>query len=97
MIELKGWQELPPGGVIPEGGSARYYETGAWRTYRPVWDLDRCIHCLLCWVYCPDSAVIVQEGRIVGTDLRYCKGCGICARECPPKIKAVKMVMEHYE
>jgi pyruvate ferredoxin oxidoreductase delta subunit len=28
----------------------------------------------------------------VGIDLEYCKGCGICAEECPPN--AIRMVRE---
>jgi len=27
-------------------------------------------------------------------DYKYCKGCGICAEECPPKVKAITMVRE---
>ena len=41
-----------------------------------------CIHCDNCVVYCPDMAVKrVGDGYIVLTD--YCKGCGMCVRECP--------------
>jgi pyruvate ferredoxin oxidoreductase delta subunit len=31
---------------------------------------------------------------VVGIDLEHCKGCGICAEVCPPKIKAIEMVQE---
>jgi NADPH-dependent glutamate synthase beta subunit-like oxidoreductase/Pyruvate/2-oxoacid:ferredoxin oxidoreductase delta subunit len=41
-----------------------------------------CIHCDNCLHYCPDLAVKrVDGGYAVLTD--YCKGCGICVRECP--------------
>lgn len=41
-----------------------------------------CIHCDQCVTYCPDLAVRrVGEGYVVNTD--YCKGCGVCVRECP--------------
>ena len=33
---LKDWQELPLGGVVTEGGNSADYETGTWRTSRPV-------------------------------------------------------------
>ncbi len=41
-----------------------------------------CIHCDNCVVYCPDLAVRRDgDGYVVLTD--YCKGCGLCVRECP--------------
>ncbi len=41
-----------------------------------------CIHCDNCVHYCPDLAVKRDgDGYVVLTD--YCKGCGICVRECP--------------
>lgn len=89
------WRELPEAGLITEAGNAAKYKTGDWRTERPVWDPEKCIHCLICWVYCPDSAIMVNdEGKVTGVDLDHCKGCGICAEECPPKVKAYTMVPE---
>lgn len=93
-MRLKGWKEIPIGGLIIEAGNSEEYETGSWRSFRPIRDEAKCTHCLLCWVYCPDSSIIVEDGKIVGIDLRHCKGCGICAKECPPKIKAITMVEE---
>ncbi|MEK7679190.1 MAG: 4Fe-4S binding protein [Deltaproteobacteria bacterium] len=29
-----------------------------------------------------------------GFDLEHCKGCGICAVECPDKVKAITMEEE---
>lgn len=41
-----------------------------------------CIQCDNCVVYCPDMAVKpVGQGYTVLTD--YCKGCGMCVKECP--------------
>ena len=54
-------------------------KTGAWRAERPVVDVQRCNHCGICWLYCPDSC-ISRDG--VTVDLEYCKGCGICASVC---------------
>ncbi|UCE20121.1 MAG: 4Fe-4S binding protein [Gemmatimonadota bacterium] len=94
MRKERGWQEIPIGGLILEAGNAEEYETGSWRTYRPVKDGEKCIHCLRCWIYCPDSAVLTEDGNQVGFDLEHCKGCGICAAECPPKVRAIEMVLE---
>lgn len=94
MKKAPGYKDIPIGGLILEAGNAEKYETGSWRTFRPIHDDEKCIHCLLCWIYCPDSAVIVEDEKVVGVDLDHCKGCGICARECPKKIQAITMVKE---
>lgn len=39
--------------------------------------------CLLCWVSCPDACIGLEDGRVWGINLDYCKGCGICAEVCP--------------
>lgn len=94
MSELKGWKEIPIGGVIPHGGTAFDYETGSWRSFRPVHDRDKCIDCLDCWYCCPDAAIIAEDGKFKGFDLQHCKGCGICAKVCPPKVSAITMKPE---
>jgi NADPH-dependent glutamate synthase beta subunit-like oxidoreductase/Pyruvate/2-oxoacid:ferredoxin oxidoreductase delta subunit len=41
-----------------------------------------CTHCDNCVSYCPDLAVQrLGDGYTVLTD--YCKGCGVCVKECP--------------
>jgi len=93
--KLKSWKEIPIGGLIVEPGNAAEYKTGGWRTMCPVYDPKKCINCMLCWVYCPDSAIMVKDGKVVGIDYDHCKGCGICAKECPVKPeKAIKMIKE---
>jgi len=89
-----GYKELPMGAKILEAGNSEQYETGGWRTYMPVHDAEKCTHCLLCWILCPDGAIIVKDEKWTGFDLKHCKGCGICAEECPPKIKAITMIQE---
>lgn len=47
-----------------------------------------CLACDNCWTMCPDSAVIktveaATDGSHYVFDLDYCKGCGLCAQECP--------------
>ncbi len=95
-MKLKGWKELEIGAIIPEAGNAAEYNTGSWRAYRPEWKEENCIQCLFCWIYCPDSSVIVKDGKRGEFDYEHCKGCGICAHECPGKKgnKAIVMVEE---
>lgn len=94
--EKDTWRELPIGGVIPEGGTSVAYITGDWRGggKRPVLNTAACVDCLHCWIACPDSAIRIDGGRMLGFDYNYCKGCGICARECPPLVNAIVMVEE---
>lgn len=90
----KGWRDLPRGGVIEDAGNAREYHTGDWRTMRPVWDAEKCINCFFCWVYCPDASILVKDGKVVGINYLHCKGCGICAAECPKRVQAITMIKE---
>ncbi len=71
--------------------------TGSWRVERPVIDYSRCIpaksgkpSCHLCWLLCPDN--VVSKELEPSIDMEYCKGCGICAEECPAE--AIAMVAE---
>lgn len=83
---------------LVEAGTALNFHTGSWRSIRPVWNKDKCIHCLTCWISCPDGAFITEQGEkgtiITGINYDYCKGCGICAKECPDKIAALSMEIE---
>jgi pyruvate ferredoxin oxidoreductase delta subunit len=91
MADLLSKNEMKIGAVA-EGGTMAQLNTGTWRTYCPVTDLEKCIHCMMCWIACPDSAILVKEGKKVGTDMQYCKGCGVCATECP--VDCIAMVLE---
>ena len=80
--------------VLCKGEGGR---TGDWRSSRPEIDHSRCTpsktgkpSCFLCWLYCPEG--VVKQGIPVTIDMDYCKGCGICAEECPSK--AITMVDE---
>jgi pyruvate ferredoxin oxidoreductase delta subunit len=93
--KLKNWREVAIGGAVMEAGSSEEINTGTWRTYVPVRTMAKCIHCMRCWIFCPDSSVLAKDGKIVGTDLMHCKGCGICAKECPVKpVAAIEMKLE---
>ena len=41
-----------------------------------------CIECGNCETFCPDFSVVSLK-KAIEIDYTYCKGCGICARECP--------------
>ncbi len=62
-----------------------------------VREMERCFHCGRCttcdncFIYCPDVAVR-KAGSGFEIDMDYCKGCGVCAEECPRA--AVEMVEE---
>lgn len=51
-------------------------------------EVERCFSCGLCtacdncWLMCPDVAVSRESGGYT-IDYEYCKGCGICVKECP--------------
>ncbi|OGS19989.1 MAG: ferredoxin [Elusimicrobia bacterium RIFOXYA2_FULL_39_19] len=89
-MELKNSKDLPIGGKILQAGNAQEYTTGEWRNEKPVLDKSKCINCLFCWIYCPDSSVYVEEGKVTGFDYDHCKGCGICAYMCPKKCIAMQ-------
>lgn len=72
-------------------GNMLHNKTGSWRNIRPVMDLGQCIQCGICWKFCPDVAIDIQdEWPVINYD--YCKGCGLCAEECPAK--CITMVEE---
>ena len=92
MGGLNAWTELRPGGVVVRDESEQP-RTGGWRTgLKPAADLELCVDCLLCWLYCPDSAIELDGTAFAGFALDYCKGCELCAVVCPTG--AIDMVPE---
>ena len=52
-----------------------------------------CFECDTCYGVCPDNAIIkLGPGQRYEVNYDYCKGCGVCAEECP--CGAIDMVKE---
>ena len=83
------WKDLEIGSIVTEPGNASQYQTGYWRSQKPIIDKDKCT---LCFIYCPEGCIEKDAEGYFEANLFYCKGCGICATECPKK--AITMVEE---
>ena len=71
-------QRLADGGEVQLGLAIEQALAEAARCF----SCGTCTHCDQCITYCPDMAVQrVGNGYTVLTD--YCKGCGVCVKECP--------------
>jgi len=65
-------------------------QEGTWDRMRCLQEAERCLSCgtcnlcLQCVSFCPDASILLDEDTTAVTvDLDHCKGCGICAYECP--------------
>ena len=76
--------------TISKPTKAAMGKTGSWRVFRPELDQEKCINCLRCWIFCPETAI--KRNDHIHIDFDYCKGCGVCANECP--VKAIIMQRE---
>ncbi|MDR3038034.1 MAG: 4Fe-4S binding protein [Candidatus Adiutrix sp.] len=83
-----------PFGLAVKPGSTRAFKTGDWRSARPVLDREKCSYCGFCYIYCPDGVYqdMGDKEKYYKADLDFCKGCGVCANECPKK--CIQMVIE---
>ena len=86
------WKDFNIGCIVTEPGNARQYKTGDWRSQRPILDKKKCIKCGVCYLFCPEGCIHHNKEGIFEADLYFCKGCGICAREC--WTNAIKMEEE---
>ena len=90
---LWGYETAPIGGIILNAGSTAWNDLSTSRTgWLPVLDVEKCIHCGVCDMVCPDLCLVwTAEGnelvpvttRLTGIDYRYCKGCLRCIETCP--------------
>jgi len=68
-------------------------ETNALYEARRCLSCGNCFECDNCYGVCPDNAVVkLGPGKRFRFDYDYCKGCGLCAAECP--CGAIKMIPE---
>jgi NADPH-dependent glutamate synthase beta subunit-like oxidoreductase len=68
-------------------------ETNAIFEARRCLSCGNCFECDNCFGICPDNAIIkLGPGKRYAIDLDFCKGCGMCAAECP--CGAITMVPE---
>jgi pyruvate ferredoxin oxidoreductase gamma subunit len=99
--EIESRDKLVPLALVVSGegredilrtGNSALRHTGDWRTYRPVVDYARCTDCMICYGYCPESAMSIGEDGRIHIDYDNCKGCMICLVECP--LRAISQVRE---
>ena len=86
------WRDIEIGAIATEPGNARQYQTGFWRSQRPAYDFKKCIKCGMCQLFCPEGCIGQNKEGNFEADLYYCKGCGVCASECPTRV--ITMVEE---
>jgi pyruvate ferredoxin oxidoreductase gamma subunit len=87
-----GYRTAPIGGVLPTPGNTAHNDLHTSRTgWMPVLDDDKCIHCGMCDMVCPDLCLVWSthtddDGRptvkLDGIDYQYCKGCMRCVETC---------------
>ncbi len=73
-------------------GSTLDTKTTAWRAKKPVFKQEACTGCETCRLSCPEGCVFKVDKKKYDVNLDYCKGCGICAEECP--VKDILMQLE---
>ena len=80
-------------GIMAQPGTSLARKTGSWRTgKKPEFLHQRCSDCGLCVLLCPEGCITRVGDNTYEIDLDYCKGCAICAEECP--VDDIKMVVE---
>jgi len=65
------------------------------REARRCFSCGTCPACDNCFIFCPDVAVIKVKDdpdKFYIVDTEYCKGCGLCAAECPRSCIVMKSV-----
>jgi len=82
-VKLVSWRDITHGSHVFDPGNARNFKTGDWRSHQPVFLEDKCKQCMLCFPVCPDSAIVLEDGKMKGFDLDFCKGCLVCKQVCP--------------
>ena len=85
----KSKKEAELGAVVTKPASSIANKTGSWRTLKPISLKNKCTACGTCTKFCHDGAINIINGKMK-IDYDFCKGCGICALECPAKAVIMK-------
>lgn len=91
-VRMPTWKEMTIGGLAVQPGNSIEYDTGSWSSQVLVFHEGICIHCMQCWIVCPDSTILAKDGKIVGIDLGHCKDCGLCVEACPTNPNSLEFV-----
>jgi 2-oxoacid:acceptor oxidoreductase delta subunit (pyruvate/2-ketoisovalerate family) len=68
----------------PSTRQGRYARNQAVSSARRCFQCGICNFCSRCYDYCPDLAILMNaKEKYREIDYDHCKGCGICAEECP--------------
>ena len=89
IIKFKSHKDMPICAISLS--STLTNKTGIWRSIKPIVLENKCTACALCWKFCPEPCIAMEEGIPV-IDYEYCKGCGLCAAECPRACIVMKAV-----
>jgi pyruvate ferredoxin oxidoreductase delta subunit len=82
-------REIP---VVPSaspGSAGEVSAAASCRVYRPVIADPKSIDPKVV-LFCPDGALTLEDEQVI-LNLKYCKGCGICAKES----ESINMVPEY--
>jgi 2-oxoacid:acceptor oxidoreductase delta subunit (pyruvate/2-ketoisovalerate family) len=70
--------------IKPSPAERRFSPRDAISSAKRCFHCGICTFCYQCYDYCPDVAIRMDRGkRHREIDYDHCKGCGICAEECP--------------
>jgi pyruvate ferredoxin oxidoreductase delta subunit len=93
MLDEKKIKDVGTKAIPHAISGTKVLERSTWRVQKPVIDYKKCIKCHQCWLFCPDSAYTINKKGYTSADPKTCKGCGICAANCP--VHCIKMEREH--
>lgn len=88
-MKLKSAKEVE---ILLKNETSLDNKTGNWKVFKPKVDFNKCIHCMICVMDCPDICIPEKDGKRLETNFYFCKGCGLCMDVCP--VKCIKMVKD---
>ncbi len=85
---MSGYQNSLIGGMLPAIGNTIVNNLSGVRTqWIPILDIEKCVHCGICDMICPDFCFVwtpIENNHIYlkGIDYTYCKACLRCVESC---------------